>query len=87
MTEKDYLEIARSMQGDEFAFENIIARMRSNLKNPASKQEGSFAMDSIQAIAQEISRMMYMRVISYLDLPFWIQRSENFSIVKPMTMG
>lgn len=70
MTEKDYLEIARSMQGDEFAFENIIARMRSNLKNPASKQEGSFAMDSIQAIAQEISRMMYMRVISYLDLTF-----------------
>lgn len=87
MTEQEYLEIAKSMQGDEFSFENVVARMRSNLKSPASKQEGSFAMDSIQAIAQEISRMMYMRVINYLDLAFLDTTVGEFLDRKALDFG
>ena len=56
------------MNSSEFTAEAVTERMRSSLKNPASKTEGSFAMDSIQAVAQEISRTVMMRIVDFIDL-------------------
>lgn len=61
-------DIIKAMSNGEFSSEAIVQRMRNSLKNPASKIEGSFAMDSIYAISQELSRVMYERVINYIDL-------------------
>lgn len=51
----------------EYSPEEIIKRMQANLKNPASKIEGSFAMDNIQAVSQEIARTVNMRIIDYIN--------------------
>lgn len=52
---------------DEFSAENIADRMKSRLLNPASKIEGSFAMDCIQSVSQELSRLSVMNYIDILD--------------------
>lgn len=61
-------DIIEALSNDEFSSDSIIERMRNSLKNPASKIEGSFAMDSIFAVSQELSRVMYERVINFIDL-------------------
>lgn len=52
---------------DEFSAESIADRMKSRLLNPASKIEGSFAMDCIQSVSQELSRLSVMNFIDILD--------------------
>lgn len=66
--EREYQEIIDALTNDEFTPESIISRMRSDLKNPPSKVEGSFAMDSIYAVAQEIARVVNVRIIDFIDL-------------------
>lgn len=66
--EKDYQEVIKALNSNEYTAEAVTERMRSSLKNPASKTEGSFAMDSIQAVAQEISRTVMMRIVDFIDL-------------------
>lgn len=66
--QKDYKSIIKALESDEYTPEAIIARMQSDLKNETSKVEGSFAMDSLQAVAQEIARTVKMRIVDFLDL-------------------
>lgn len=66
--EKDYTEIIKALNSDEYTPEAVTERMRAALQNPASKYEGSFAMDTLQAVAQEISRAVVMRIVDYIDL-------------------
>ena len=47
---------------DSFEYEDIKNRIMENLKNPTSKLEGSFSMDNIQAVAQELAMMYAMEV-------------------------
>lgn len=51
------------IDSSEFTSEAIAERMAKNLKNPTSRLEGSFAMDSIHAVSEEMSRLMNMRII------------------------
>lgn len=67
MEERQFQEIIDIVSNDEYTAEAIINRMRDRLKNPASKMEGSFAMDNIQSVGQEISRAVNMRVIDFID--------------------
>lgn len=66
--EREYQEIIDALTNDEFTPESIILRMRNDLKNPPSKVEGSFAMDSIFAVAQELARIVNVRVIDFINL-------------------
>lgn len=68
MEKRDYQETIDALTNDEYSVESIIARMRDNLENSTSKVEGSFAMDSIQAVAQELARAVNMRIIDFIDL-------------------
>ena len=60
--------IEEVLESEDFDFENIVERMKSDLTNPTSKIEGSFAMDIIQAVAMEESRAVNMRIIDYINL-------------------
>lgn len=57
---RDYQEVIDAMSNGEYTAEEIKSRIRSYLNNPASKIEGSFAMDSIQAVAQEMPILIYI---------------------------
>lgn len=46
----------------EFTSDAILKRMMDCLKNPASKIEGSFTMDNLQAVSQELARIFMMEV-------------------------
>jgi len=52
---------------DSFEYEDIKNRIMENLKNPTSKLEGSFSMDNIQAVAQELAMMYAMEVATIPD--------------------
>ena len=65
---RDYQEVIDAMSNGEYTAEEIKSRIRSYLNNPASKIEGSFAMDSIQAVAQEMARAINMRIIDFIDM-------------------
>ena len=65
---RDYQEVRDAMSNGEYTAEEIKSRIRSYLNNPASKIEGSFAMDSIQAVAQEMARAINMRIIDFIDM-------------------
>ena len=45
--------------------EEIIARMKADLKNPPNRIEGSFACDNIQAVGKEIAK--YYSFVEYLN--------------------
>lgn len=51
--------------------EDVIARMKSDLKNKANKLEGSFASDNIQAVGKEVanlySRLNYLNDMHYTE--------------------
>lgn len=47
----------------QFSAENILARMKAELKNADSHIEGSFSMDNLQAVAEELARFNAMLVI------------------------
>ena len=68
MGTRNYQEVIDALNSDEYTTESIINRMRGFLMNPASKVEGSFAMDNLQAVGQEIARAVNMRIIDFIDL-------------------
>lgn len=47
----------------DFSAEGILARMKAGLKNEDTKIEGSFSMDNLQAVAEELARFNVMRII------------------------
>lgn len=47
----------------DFSAEGILARMKADLKNEDTKIEGSFSMDNLQAVAEELARFNAMRII------------------------
>lgn len=51
------------------SFEGIRDSIKAGLENPVNKIEGSFSMDNIQAVSQELARIMAMEV---LPIPDWV---------------
>ena len=47
----------------DFSAEGILARMKGALKNEDTKMEGSFSMDNLQAVAEELARLDAMRIV------------------------
>lgn len=51
----------------EFSFAAIRDRIKEHLQNAASRTEGSFSMDNIQAVSQELARIMTLEVLPIPD--------------------
>ena len=51
----------------DFSAEGILARMKGSLKNEDTKMEGSFSMDNLQAVSEELARFNSMRIVPLLD--------------------
>lgn len=47
----------------DFTAEGILTRMKRDLKNGDSRIEGSFTMDNLQAVSEELARFNAMRII------------------------
>lgn len=47
----------------EFDAISVCRRMCEDLENPANKLEGGFCMDNLQAVAEEIARLYYQRIV------------------------
>lgn len=47
----------------EFTTEGILERLKSDLKNDTSKIEGSFTMDNLQAVSEELARFYSMLIV------------------------
>lgn len=52
----------------DFSAEGILARMKSSLKNEDTRMEGSFSMDNLQAVAEELARYNAMRIVPLLSV-------------------
>ena len=52
---------------ESFEYEDIKTRIMESLMNPTSKLEGSFSMDNVQAVSQEIAMMYAMEVATIPD--------------------
>lgn len=52
----------------DFSAEGILARMRSDLKNEDTKIEGSFSMDNLQAVSEELARLNAMRIVPLMAI-------------------
>ena len=55
----------------DFSTEGILARMKSALKNEDTKMEGSFSMDNLQAVSEELARFNEMRIIPLIKKMTW----------------
>lgn len=64
----------------EITSEEIITRMKADLKNPPNKIEGSFASDNIQAVGKELER--YYNLLEYLDSQHYIETAEGDALDK-----
>lgn len=51
----------------DFSADGILARMKAKLKNEDTKMEGSFSMDNLQAVAEELARFNAMRIIPLMN--------------------
>lgn len=51
----------------DFSAEGILARMKAGLKNEDTRIEGSFSMDNLQAVAEELARLNAMRIVPLMD--------------------
>jgi len=51
----------------DFSAEAILARMKAGLKNDDTKMEGSFSMDNLQAVAEELARLEAMRIAPLIE--------------------
>lgn len=60
---------------ESISSEEIIARMKADLKNKANKIEGSFASDNIQAVGKEVGNI-YAR-INYLNDMHYTETAEG----------
>lgn len=71
---------------ESFEYEDIKTRIMESLMNPTSKLEGSFSMDNVQAVSQEIAMMYAMEVATIPDKvlldtaydDFWIEHALDF---------
>lgn len=52
----------------DFSAEGILARMRSDLKNEDTRIEGSFSMDNLQAVSEELARLNAMRIVPLMAI-------------------
>ncbi len=52
----------------DFSTEGILARMKAGLKNEDTKIEGSFSMDNLQAVAEELARLNAMRIVPLMSI-------------------
>lgn len=51
----------------DFSAEGILARMKAELKNEDTKMEGSFSMDNLQAVSEELARFDAMRIVPLMN--------------------
>ena len=51
----------------DFSFEGILTRLKAALKDEVNKVEGGFCMDNIQAVAEEMARIVRMEVATIPD--------------------
>lgn len=51
----------------DFTAEGILARMKAALKNEDTKMEGSFSMDNLQAVSEELARFDAMRIVPLMN--------------------
>lgn len=66
--------------------DEVIKRMKADLKNPANKIEGSFASDNIQAVGKEVAK--YYGYVNYLhDMHYVMTASGRFLDAKAMDEG
>lgn len=61
----------------DFTVEGILARMKSALKNEDTKMEGSFSMDNLQAVAEELARFYAMGIVALMTE--LTEREENMA--------
>ena len=59
----------------KITFEQIVKRMKDDLKNPPNKVEGSFASDNIQAVAKEL--LKYYDYIDFLQDQHYADTAEG----------
>ena len=52
----------------DFSTEGILAKMKADLKNEDTKIEGSFSMDNLQAVAEELARLNAMRIVPLMNI-------------------
>ena len=52
----------------DFTAEGILERMKQDLKNPDTRIEGSFTMDNLQAVSEELARFNFMRLVPLEEL-------------------
>lgn len=60
----------------EFEAKDILSRMKAALKNEDTRLEGSFSMDNLQAVAEELARYNAMRI-----RPLWDEIERNIAEV------
>lgn len=51
----------------DFSAEGILERMKTSLKNEDTKVEGSFSMDNLQAVSEELARFNAMRITPLMN--------------------
>lgn len=51
----------------DFSAEGILERMKTSLKNEDTKVEGSFSMDNLQAVSEELARFDAMRITPLMN--------------------
>ena len=51
----------------DFTAGGILARMKSDLKNEDTRIEGSFSMDNLQAVSEELARFNFMRIVPLMN--------------------
>ncbi len=51
----------------EFSADAILSRMKDDLKNGDTRIEGSFSMDNLQAVSEELARFNAMRIMPLME--------------------
>ncbi len=51
----------------DFTAEGILSRMKASLKNEDTRIEGSFTMDNLQAVSEELARFYVMQIIPLMN--------------------
>lgn len=52
----------------DFSAEGILARLKASLKNDDTRLEGSFSMDNLQAVSEELARFDSMRIVPLMSM-------------------
>ena len=54
----------------DFSYAEILSRMKGALKDEVNKLEGGFCMDNLQAVAEEMARLVQMEISTIPDHVF-----------------